>query len=63
MKNIEQKMIEEKRLLVGYKKIEPKKKLKIYAKDEDGPKYKRKKEFKKLIEKNKMKGKSKKIKK
>ena len=40
MKNIEQKMIEEKRLLVGYKKIEPKKKLKIYSKDEDGPKYK-----------------------
>ena len=28
MKNIEQKMIEEKRLLVGYKKIEPKKKIK-----------------------------------
>ena len=40
MKNIEQKLIEEKRLLVGYKKIEPKKKLKIYSKDEDGPKYK-----------------------
>ena len=99
MKNIEKKSTDEKRLLEGYKKIEPKK-IKIYqSKDDDAPKYKdfseiykkeletlekcnpllfelqkkknekdkakfkRRKEIKKLIEKNKVKGKSKKIKK
>ena len=98
LKNLEKKSNEEKKLLEGYKKIEPKK-IKQYDSNDDGPKYKdfseiyrkeletlekcnpiifelqkknnekdiakfkKRKEFKKLIEKNIMKGKTLKIKK